>query len=124
MSGAAGDETVESDGTVIEAHVSRLESGTEKRVTIGKELLPELPRRFEESYPANAMWRVGSVASYRSTRKGETVHIIEFEDHWELHLDDFNPIHDPWKHLLYDTRREVAVLGLALLSLGIKFVRD
>lgn len=104
----------------IEQHVTHLEPGDGEKVRIDKELISELPPRFEESYPANAM-QDDAVASYRSTEEDDVVHIIEYEEYWELHLDEFNPKHDPIKHLINDAPGEALLLGLVLLAIGLKY---
>lgn len=104
----------------IEQHVTHLERGDGEKVRIDRELISELPPRFEESYPANAM-QDDAVASYRSTEEDDVVHIIEYEEYWELHLDEFNPKHDPIKHLINDAPGEALLLGLVLLAIGLKY---
>jgi len=125
MSDIAWQGLVQQEGVdEIEKHVTHLEPGDGEKVRIDKALISELPPRFEESYPANAMQDDGAVASYRSTDENDVVHIIEFEDYWELHLDEFNPRHDPLKHLLNDAPGEALLLGLVLLAVGLKYTGD
>lgn len=106
----------------IEQHVTHLEPGDGEKVRIDKELISELPGRFKESYPANAM-QDGAVASYRSTEEGDVVHIIEYEGYWEVHLDEFNPKHEPIKHLIHDAPGEALFLGLILVAIGLQYSR-
>jgi hypothetical protein len=114
---------IQQDVDEIEQHVTHLEPGDGEKVQIDKELLSELPPRFEESYPANAM-QDGAEASYRSTEEGDVVHVIEYEEHWEVHLDEFNPKHDPIKHLINDAPGEALLIGLVLIGLGHKYAGE
>lgn len=66
----------------------------------------------------------GAEASYRSTEEGDVVHVIEYEEYWEVHLDEFNPKHDPIKHLINDAPGEALLIGLVLIGLGHKYAGE
>lgn len=69
-----------------------------------------LPSRFVRSGPARAMFEAGYVASYRDDRRENSLHVIEYTDRWEMHLDKHNPRY-PRKQILHlvDDAPEVAL---------------
>lgn len=77
--------------------------GTPKeKAEIPKEVLPALPERFERTRLAKRP--EGSLASYRDMNASLTSsHIHEYANHWELHVDCFNPHYRPVEHALVDT---------------------
>lgn len=60
-------------------------------IVFPKRVVPRLPSRFEEHYPALGMKEDGAVASYRDGRREHSVHAIEYPDRWAIHLDTANP---------------------------------
>lgn len=61
-----------------------------------------------------ADWRTGIPNSTRG------IHIVEFEDHYSVHVDRFDPGKDPVRHLLLDSPRTLLSLvatGLASIFL-------
>lgn len=64
--------------------------------------------------------RKGQIADWRgaipNSRRG--VHVVEFEDHYSVHVDQYDPNKDPVRHLLVDSPKTIAtVLGAGLISL-------
>lgn len=96
-------------------YVQQLHNSNAEKMEIPKMEVDELPDEFEEAYPANAMQDGNAVASYRDNESEDSVHVIEYDNHWEAHLDDVNPKHDPLRHLLSDAPAEAATLALFLL---------
>lgn len=78
-------------------------NGTPKeKVEIPKEMLPALPNRFERTRLAKMP--DGSLGSYRDMEASvQSSHIHEYPDHWELHVDCFNPHYRPIEHAMVDT---------------------
>jgi len=78
-------------------------NGTPKeKVQIPKAVLPSLPDRFKRTRLAKMP--DGSVGSYRDMNASvHSSHIHEYPDHWELHVDCFNPHYRPIEHALVDT---------------------
>jgi hypothetical protein len=77
--------------------------GTPKeKAEIPKEVLPALPDRFERTRLAKRP--ENSLSSYRDMNASvHSSHIHEYPDHWELHVDCFNPHYRPVEHALVDT---------------------
>lgn len=99
--------------TAFDYEVERLWSGDEEKISISKSKVPALPDYFEEHYPANEMQNDGAIASYRDNRERNSLHVIEYEDHWTVHVDDHNPKYAPVKHLTQDAPAEGALLAIA-----------
>jgi hypothetical protein len=69
-----------------------------KSISISKEVLPSLEGfEFDETNLGDAM---GSVRQYRNARG---VHVREFPDHFEIHVDQVDPRTNPLGHLIYDS---------------------
>lgn len=75
----------------FEPYEQMLRQSDQPKVEVPKREVPTLPPRFEEHYPANGMQDNGAQASYRDDRKEDSVHVIEYPDYWEIHIDDANP---------------------------------
>lgn len=75
----------------FEPYEQTLRRTDQSKVKVPKREVSTLPARFEEHYPANGMQDDGAQASYRDDRKKDSVHVIEYPEYWELHLDDANP---------------------------------
>ncbi|WP_144060681.1 hypothetical protein [Salinarchaeum sp. Harcht-Bsk1] len=103
---------------VLNRYLQMLDNADDEKVEIPKSELPALPCEFEEHYPANGMQRDGAEASYRDQRKTDSVHIIEYPDHWTVHIDDHNPKHNDQKipHLVNDAP---GALLLAAVVIGV-----
>lgn len=96
-----------------------LDSGESQKeyVTVSKHVVSELPDRFEPTLLADIP--EGAVKSYRDMEAStESLHIHEFSDHWELHVDAFNPHYYPVRHAVADasftryTSKQVSSLSL------------
>lgn len=59
----------------------------------------------------------GQVADYRlSLRDSDSgVHVVEFRDHYSIHLDRFDPAKHPVKHLVHDSPKTI----IQVLAAGI-----
>ena len=44
----------------------------------------------------------GAIRQYRDRRRRDSLHVLEYEDRFEVHLERFNPIYHPIEHLIYD----------------------
>jgi hypothetical protein len=102
----------------FEKYANYLQRSQQHKLTIPKSKAPHLPERFEESYPANEMQEPGATASYRDNKPINSVHIIEYEDHWSLHIDDYNPRHNLVKHLVDDAPLATATAVLFAYGLS------
>lgn len=72
-----------------------------ERVQIPKQAVPVLPDRFDRTLLADIP--DDAVGSYRDMEAPtDSVHVHEFHDHWELHIDAFNPHYYPIKHAVAD----------------------
>lgn len=56
----------------------------------------------------------GQIADWRATVPGSSrgVHAVEFEDHYSVHVDNFDPAKAPLKHLLLDSPKTIFSLFL------------
>lgn len=59
----------------------------------------------------------GQIADWRTTVPNSTrgIHVVEFEDHYSVHVDRFDPGKDPVRHLLLDSPKTI----LSLVAAGI-----
>lgn len=59
----------------------------------------------------------GQIADWRTTLPNSTrgIHVVEFEDHYSVHVDRFDPGKDPVRHLLLDSPKTL----LSLVATGI-----
>ncbi len=60
----------------------------------------------------------GQIADWRLSIRGETrgVHAVEYIDRYEIHVDKFDPMKSPLKHLLYDAPAYAAFIGIPALT--------
>ena len=86
-----------------------------KEIRISKEVLPSLPEGYTET-------RMGDPrGARRQFRNSSGVHVREYQDQYEVHVDRADPRTDPIGHLVKDspeTLLSVAVGLLAARSLG------
>lgn len=62
----------------------------------------------------------GQVADWRSSvpRSMRGVHVVEFEDHYSVHVDQFDPNKAPVRHLLVDSPKTImSLFSAGLMSL-------
>jgi hypothetical protein len=84
-----------------------------RQLTVSKTVADEVPPEFTRSRLAAR--REGAVASYRDSRRRDSVHIVEYPDRWELHVDRYNPRREPLGHVLVDAPEQTAAaVGEAL----------
>jgi hypothetical protein len=108
-------------------YVDWLRGSSLRRLNVSKAVSGEIPDGFSRSRLASRP--EGALASYRDRRRRDSVHIVEYPDRWEIHVDRFNPRYEPLGHVLVDapeqTAREVASLtGLDdLFGLGRRVAR-
>lgn len=51
-------------------------------------------------------WKKGALRHWRlALSNGRSIHIREYADHFKIHWDFADPRKNPFKHLVYDTRR-------------------
>ncbi len=60
------------------------------------------------------------VADWRASleNKKEGFHLVEFEDHYETHIDSVDPLKDPLGHLINDSPGTLVIAGIAVLAIG------
>ena len=64
----------------------------------------------------------GQMSDWRTSIDGSTkgVHVVEFRDHYEIHVDKFDPYKKPVEHLLYDSPVYGAILtGASIVALSL-----
>lgn len=64
--------------------------------------------------------RKGQIADWRATLPGSRrgVHAVEFEDHYSVHVDRFDPEKEPLKHLMVDSPKTLlGLVGAGLFSM-------
>lgn len=76
----------------------------------------EQPSNYARSVPANGLQNEGAVDSYRDDQETQSVHAIQYEDCWKLHLDAVNPRYDPVGHAIKDATLETA-LALTFIAM-------
>ncbi|MEM0155293.1 MAG: hypothetical protein QW597_01650 [Thermoplasmataceae archaeon] len=67
----------------------------------------------------------GQIADWRASIEGSErgVHVVEFRDRYELHVDRYDPYKNPLKHIVYDSPK--TGLSLVLGGIGIAlFIRS
>ena len=59
----------------------------------------------------------GQIADWRASIEGSVrgVHVLEYSDRYEIHVDSFDPYKRPFQHILFDSPKT----GMALLMGGI-----
>lgn len=99
-------------------HVDWFRESDLRYMTVPKRLAPELPEEFSQS--RLAVRREGARASYRDDRRTDSVHVVEYPDRWELHIDRFNPRYLPLLHVAVDAPEQTAeALESAMNPLGL-----
>lgn len=96
-----------SDGPTVrrfDEYEQHLRESSVEKLAVPKEEVAELPPRFATHVPANELQNDGAIGSYRDDRESDSVHAIEYEDHWRIHIDSANPRFDHKKidHLIED----------------------
>jgi hypothetical protein len=86
-----------------------------RRLTISKSVVDEVPESFSRSRLTAR--REDAVASYRDSRRRDSVHVVEYPDRWELHIDRYNPRYEPVGHVLVDAPEQTAQAVLGSLGL-------
>ena len=64
----------------------------------------------------------GQMSDWRASIEGSTrgIHVVEFRDHYEIHVDRFDPYKKPVEHLLYDSPVYGAILtGVSIVALSV-----
>ena len=77
---------------------------SEKHTIISKDQMPFLPSKFKET---KLGWPKKSIKQYRYGR----VHVHEYNDRFETHVDKINPETDPLGHIIHDAPEVLAVVG-------------
>lgn len=82
-----------------------------RHLTVSKSVVGAVPDVFTRTRLAAR--REDAVASYRDGRRRDSVHVVEYPDRWELHIDRYNPRYEPVGHVLVDAPRQTveAVTG-------------
>jgi hypothetical protein len=97
----------------LDEYADWLRGSTLRRLTVSKSVVDEVPDAFTRTRLAAA--RDDAVASYRDGRRRDSVHVVEYPDRWELHIDRFNPRYEPVGHVLVDAPEQTAeAVGEAL----------
>lgn len=97
----------------LDEYADWLRGSTLRRLTISKSVVDEVPDEFTRTRLAAA--REDAVASYRDGRRRDSVHVVEYPDRWELHVDRYNPRYEPIGHVLVDAPEQTAeAVGEAL----------
>lgn len=75
------------------------------KVMVPKQAEPALPEGVAVRR-SNVPWSIhkGARRVYRENRPGTHVQIREYDDHWTVERDQFNPRYRPVEHLLADTQ--------------------
>jgi hypothetical protein len=81
-----------------------------KEIRISKEVLPSLPEEYTET-------RLGEPrGARRQFRNSSGVHVREYEDQYEVHVDRVDPRTDPIGHLLRDSPETLLSAAAGLLA--------
>lgn len=86
-----------------------------RRLTVAKSVVDEVPDSFSRTRLAAR--REDAIASYRDNRRRDSVHVVEYPDRWELHIDRYNPRYEPVGHVLVDAPEQTAQAVLGSLGL-------
>jgi hypothetical protein len=79
-------------------------------ISISKEVLPSLEGfDFDETILGDAM------GSLKQCRNARGVHVREFYDHFEIHMDKVDPRSDPIGHLISDSPETLVAFAAASL---------
>ncbi|MCL4345071.1 MAG: hypothetical protein M1375_00875 [Candidatus Thermoplasmatota archaeon] len=83
----------------------------------------EIPRPEDSGLFKRSIGEIrGQMSDWRASLDGSTkgIHVVEFRDHYEVHVDRFDPYKKPVEHLLYDSPIYGAVLtGVSIISISI-----
>ncbi|MGP6207168.1 hypothetical protein ACNF42_03935 [Cuniculiplasma sp. SKW3] len=83
----------------------------------------EVPRPSDSGLFKRSLGEIrGQMSDWRSSIDGSTkgIHVVEFRDHYEIHVDQFDPYKKPVEHLLYDSPVYGAVLtGVSIVALSL-----
>jgi len=95
----------------LEEYADWLRGSRLRHLTISKSVVDAVPDAFTRTRLAAR--REDAVASYRDGRRRDSVHVVEYPDRWELHIDRYNPRYEPVGHVLVDAPRQTveAVTG-------------
>jgi hypothetical protein len=108
-------------------YVDWLRGSSLRRLNVSKSVSGDVPDEFTRTRLASRP--EGAIASYRDRRRRDSVHIVEYPDRWEIHVDRFNPRYEPLGHVLVDapeqtTRDVTSLCGLdELFGLGRRVAR-
>lgn len=80
-----------------------------KDIVISKEILPELPPDYEETYLGDSR---GAKKQYRSHSSG--LHVREYDDKFTIHIDRADPRRNPIGHLIKDSPETIAAAATTL----------
>ncbi|CAD7767123.1 MAG: hypothetical protein DNFNHJIP_00530 [Candidatus Argoarchaeum ethanivorans] len=58
----------------------------------------------------------GSHKQYRCDQNDQNIHILEYDDRYEVHKDRVDPRKDPLGHLISDSPETLTALGVAIFS--------
>ena len=89
-------------------------------IRIRKRQMPHLPKGLRR-----AVWSLplGERAAYRDSDHRNSIHIREFDDYWDCHVDHFNPDAGPVEFIAHGVVDAPAVtlgiLGIFLIARGI-----
>lgn len=84
----------------LDEYADWLRGSTLRRLSVSKRVVDEVPEAFTPTRLSAP--REGALASYRDDRRRDSVHIIEYPDRWEFHVDRYNPRYEPVGHVLVD----------------------
>ena len=99
--------------------LKQYEYGTKRKIQ--KERIHDFTGQLQPTLAGDGLLR-GAKKQYRDNKRRDSLHVLVYEDYYEVHLDRFNPIYYPIEHLAYDAPNWgfliAALIGLRLLMLS------
>lgn len=112
---AAIEKTTENE---FSERIRELRRSNKEKISFPKGIACNPPSRFTPT--AMALPRDEAIQSYRDDRVTNSIHLVEYPNHWEIHEDTINPEHGPKHavlHAIADAPEETAETIITLSRL-------
>lgn len=84
------------------SHYEALAHRCNRTISVPKAAVPNLPPRYTEVGISTHLLDGDAIRAYRDNRPRQSVHVIEYSERWDLHVDAIHPGHDALGHLRAD----------------------
>lgn len=86
----------------------------------------EIPHPSESGLFTRSLGEMkGQVSDWRSSIEGrdESVHVVEFQDRYEIHLDHYDPYKKPIHHLVFDSPKYGFAAAIAVSAIALALMK-